>query len=213
MCKVSTETRVGGDPVRCTVFPRVILRHCRETDADDSMAPYTIVARPLQGGGRYAVLNLYYLREHLLDTLRYMGFVSFNSEAFMITRDILYLLALQRDLKVEVFDLKAALESDKPVIFWHTTNGRTYCGYQLHNTDVTGGNVCFTRIPDLNPHKKIPKGLSDFYFVEWDGLIAGCVELWLDDTVRWLGDMELQRYQINLSIETKAIPNDSKGTI
>lgn len=131
----------------------------------------------------------------------------------MITKDILYLLALQRNLQVEPFDLHEAVASDKPVIFWHTTNGRAYCGYRLHATDVTGGDISFTRIPDLNPHRKIPKGLSDFYHIEWDGKIACAVDVWLDDTVRWLGDMELQRYQINLTLEEKAVPDDSRGAL
>ena len=131
----------------------------------------------------------------------------------MITKDILYLLALQRNLQVEPFDLHEAVASDKPVIFWHTTNGRSYCGYRLHATDVTGSGVSFTRVPDLSLLRKVPKGLSDFYHVEWDGKIACVVEVWLDDTVRWIGDMELQRYHINLTLEERAVSNDSTGAV
>jgi hypothetical protein len=131
----------------------------------------------------------------------------------MITNSILYLLALQRNLEAKPFDMKDAMENGKGVILWHTTDGTNYCGYRLHVSDVTGGNVSFTRVPELNPHKKMPKGLSVFYFVECDGFIASCFKVWPGDAEYWLGDMELDRYRINLTIEAKVIPNDTTGTV
>ncbi len=138
-----------------------------------------------------------------------MGFVSYDNEAFMITDSILYLLALKRDLKAKIFDMKDAIENGKGLILWHTTNGTTYCGYRLHTSDVTGSNVSFAPVPDLSPHKKPSKGISEYYFVECDGFIASAVKVWPINIELWLGDMELQRYQVNLTLDEKAIPNDS----
>lgn len=117
-------------------------------------------------------------------------------------------LAAARGLELGTFDLKAAIERQVPVIFWHTTNGLDYDGYRLWAKDVEHSNIpvgIATGTATLYFGQHL-KQISEFFFVESEGVLASSMKIWPIGLFLWLGDLELERYRVELTIKAKAVP-------
>jgi len=116
----------------------------------------------------------------------------------MIGTLILNAFAAQRNLKVQSFDLAAAIEENKTVVLWHTTNCRAYIGYVMHKTDVTKSRLIFTDVAEHTPG--ILK-LHDMYFVECDGCVQASTVVWPKDFRLFLGDRLVESFRLNFVFE------------
>jgi hypothetical protein len=132
----------------------------------------------------------------------------------MLIDQILMHMALVRGLRLcrvstQRFDLKTALDSDKPVIFWHTSNGIDYLGYELLTTDRFNSHVPFGHL-----HSKIEcyhggyrvHGICGSFFLEYGGVLVKATEIWPVDLIAYLGDGLVDRYRVGISMEHKQVP-------
>ncbi|MNC33407.1 hypothetical protein D3C87_1128550 [compost metagenome] len=132
----------------------------------------------------------------------------------MLIDQILMHMALVRGLRLSrmntpQFELRAALDSDKPVIFWHTSNGIDYLGYELLPTDGFGSHVPFGHL-----HDKIERyvasgkvhGICNSFFLEYDGVLVKATDIWPVELVAYLGDGMVDRYRVGVSMEHKQVP-------
>ncbi len=103
-----------------------------------------------------------------------------------------------RSLKVEFFDLKEAVKSGQPVIFWHSFNYQFYTGYEL-SLENKGSNIAVGH-PDPSAPETDRKAfwgmLSNSYFVEWNGKIFPSEDLWPEGYSLWIGDDLPDRYKL-----------------
>jgi hypothetical protein len=126
---------------------------------------------------------------------------------FMLTLNIMAHLGYERKLQPRDFDLFLAMQSGKPVILWHTTNGQDYVGYELLTEDTFGSNIAMG-VKECQRSDVAVKihTLSDFYFVEHDGQIAPSTRIWPQTKVYWFGNDVLDRYRIEIILRKKKVP-------
>lgn len=116
---------------------------------------------------------------------------------------------LKRMANGNPFGLIDVIESEKPVYLWHTANGLDYNGYQLLPADTWGSGVAFGLRHLHGPKSKI-HNISEFYFVEYDGMIGAAPDVWPMSGVYWLGDGLTERYHVKLEVQPVKVP-ECKG--
>jgi hypothetical protein len=117
--------------------------------------------------------------------------------------------ALKKRANGNPFGLIDAIHTDKPVYLWHTVNGIDYIAYQLLPSDTWGSHVAFG-VRELHGPKSEIHNISEFYFVEYDGMIASAPQVWPMSGVYWLGDGLVERYHVRLEVLPTKVP-ECKG--
>lgn len=124
-------------------------------------------------------------------------------------------MARKRRLYYRGFDLQAALDQGKPVIFWHTTNGIDYEGFELLPTDSFGSHVPFgtaySKIERFVDGHKL-RDLSDWFFVEDEEGISMAPKAWPHNLVAWLGNGVIDRYHVGVYMDKKKVPECKEKT-
>lgn len=97
----------------------------------------------------------------------------------------------------------AAMAEGKEVILWHTSTGSEYIGYKLLANNDDGTDVAFG-IPGFNPDplKKL-HGVSQFHFIECDGVIAPALDVWPMTAVYWLAFGDVGHYRVEVQLVRK----------
>lgn len=97
----------------------------------------------------------------------------------------------------------AAMAEGKEVILWHTSTGSEYIGYRLLSNNDDQTDVAFG-VPELS-YERSEKvhSISQFHFVECDGVIAPAIDVWPMTAVYWLAAGDVEHYRVEVQLVKK----------
>jgi len=97
----------------------------------------------------------------------------------------------------------AALAEGKEVILWHTSTGSEYIGYRLLSNNDDATNIAFG-VPELcYDRPETVHAISQFHFVECDGVIASAIDVWPMSAIYWLAASDVGHYRVEVQLIKK----------
>jgi hypothetical protein len=97
----------------------------------------------------------------------------------------------------------AEMAAGKEVILWHTSTGSEYIGYRLLSNNDEQTDVAFG-VPELSWDRSDKvHAISQFHFVECDGVIAPAISVWPMSAVYWLAAGDVGHYRVEVQLIKK----------